>query len=381
MPRLRATTAILMLMFALPVGATPELAKKIQETWELKAAEWKAAMLKAENQEQHDKAMEIRPKQAAYAARMWGAIENSLDEPWTIEHNAWFLQMSNGILKTEGEFATPRNNIDNILSSPTPTPNGAPVLMFAKEIAKAKSALLTHHATKPDPRLNKLCLALTRLADPMSLSILEKIESANPDPKIQGVAALSAAMAIKTLGDDVELMRKRLTYIRKAIINSAEVEIGGTTVAVLAENELYQIRFLSKGRVAPEITGMDSTGKAFQLSKQKGRITILIFWSSTIPQAEHTIQYTNEMAAKFKDMPVDIIGINHDPLAKLRAMRVDGTVKWRNLSDPTNQLAKDYRVGSWPKVYVLDHKQQIHHVGVLGSFAELTAVALISEIK
>ena len=62
-------------------------------------------------------------------------------------------------------------------------------------------------------------------------------------------------------------------------------------------------------------------------------------------------------------------------------MRAEGKVKWRNLSDPDNLLARNYRIGSWPMVYVLDHKRRIHYSGGLGSFAELTAEALIEEIK
>ena len=358
MPRLRAAIACLLLIPTMPLEATPDLAKKIQETWELEVAKWKADAAKAVTPEQRAAVVEKRPDAAAYATRMWGAISPSLKEPWTIEPAAWFLQISHGIKDPD-----------------------KPALLFAAQIEQTKKALLTHHARNPDPRLNGMCLALTRLADPMSLSILEKIESTNPDPAIQGVAALSAALVIKGLGDDGELMRRRLTYIRKAIINSADIEIGNTSIAKLAENELYQIRFLSKGRVAPDITGMDSSGKAFQLSKQVNRVTVLIFWSSTIAEANHVIEFTNEMATKFKDKPVDIIGINHDPLARLRAMRVDGTVKWRNLSDPAKQLSNDYRIGDWPTVYVLDHKQQIHYSGGLGSFAELTADALTDEIK
>ena len=93
------------------------------------------------------------------------------------------------------------------------------------------------------------------------------------------------------------------------------------------------------------------------------------------------IEFTNEMVTKFKDKPVDVIGINHDPLVKLRTMRTDGTVKWRNLSDPTNLIARSYRVGTWPMVYVLDHERQIHYAGGLGSFVELTAETLAEEIK
>ena len=44
-------------------------------------------------------------------------------------------------------------------------------------------------------------------------------------------------------------------------------------------------------------------------------------------------------------------------------------------------LAKEYRVGSWPLVYVLDGERKIHYVGAPGSFVELTAEALLAEVK
>ncbi len=62
-------------------------------------------------------------------------------------------------------------------------------------------------------------------------------------------------------------------------------------------------------------------------------------------------------------------------------MEADGTVTWPNLSDPANKLAAEYRVGSWPLVYVLDGERKIHYSGAPGSFAELTAEALLSEVK
>ena len=76
-----------------------------------------------------------------------------------------------------------------------------------------------------------------------------------------------------------------------------------------------------------------------------------------------------------------IIGVNNDPLEKLRALEADGTVPWKNLSDPSDKLAGDYRVGSRPLVYVLDGDRKIHYAGAPGSFADLTAEALLSEVK
>lgn len=357
MTLLRLLPALLMLPCTL-LPASPEKASQLERDWEKAFLEWQGNADKAVTPEQRAALVASRPDATAYAARMWALIAPALDQPWTIGPAAWFLQLSHGIKHPE---------------QPTP--------LFAPQIEKIQTAWLAHHVTRVQPELNQLCLALAALGDPQSLSILERIESENPDPKIQGVAALAASIIIKSLGDDPELMRKRLTYLRKAIIDSADVELGGTTVAKLAENQLYQIRFLSKGRVAPDLRGMDSEGQPFLLSEQAGKVVVLIFWSSSIAQADHVIEFTNEMTAKFKGKPVNVVGINHDPLDKLRALRADGTVTWRNISDPQNRLARDYRVGNWPMVYVLDHQRRIHYAGGLGSFAELTADALAAEIK
>ncbi|MDX1680922.1 MAG: TlpA disulfide reductase family protein [Akkermansiaceae bacterium] len=356
MRSLRAAVISLIFLGVQSSKANPEMAAKIEKLWDSKVAEWREQAEKAKSHEELAALEQTRPDPAAYARRMWGSIENSLQEPWTIRPAAWFLQIAPGIKDPE-----------------TGTP------LFEEQINRIKKSLLANHIHRPDPQLNAICMALARLGDPLSLSIIESIESKNEDPKIQGVAALAAAMVVKNLGDDGELMRKRLTYLKKAIINSAEVKIGETSVAELAENELYLIRYLSKGRVAPEITGTDSNKQPFRLSQQRGKVVILIFWSSSIPQAAHTIEFTNEMATNFAGKPVQIVGINHDPADKLKAMRADGTVTWRNLSDPQNLLAKNYRVGSWPMVYVLDQKGKIRYSGGLGSFAELTANALLEE--
>ena len=68
MPRV-ITAILLLLIFALPVGATEELAKKIEATWKLKAAEWKTAAQAAVTPEQREALLKTRPKPAACPAR------------------------------------------------------------------------------------------------------------------------------------------------------------------------------------------------------------------------------------------------------------------------------------------------------------------------
>ena len=51
------------------------------------------------------------------------------------------------------------------------------------------------------------------------------------------------------------------------------------TVGETAKSELYDIRHLAVGRVAPNIKGKDQDGRQFQLSDYRGKVVLLYFWS------------------------------------------------------------------------------------------------------
>ncbi|HMF12579.1 MAG TPA: hypothetical protein VKE94_09745 [Gemmataceae bacterium] len=53
----------------------------------------------------------------------------------------------------------------------------------------------------------------------------------------------------------------------------------GETIAEKAEPELFGIRHLSVGKVAPEIDGGDQDGVRFKLSDYRGKVVLLDFWS------------------------------------------------------------------------------------------------------
>ena len=219
------------------------------------------------------------------------------------------------------------------------------------------------------------------MPNPRSLNLLEKIQASHPDPKTQGVAALAAALQLKTLGDDGEIMRKRLTYLRKAIIQSSDVDLDGVTVAKLAEDQLYIIRFLTKGRTAPDLVGVDSANRPLSLDAHKGKVIVLLFWNSNMQEANRVIEMTNKLVDKIQRPPARRHRREQRHRGETPRPQADDTVTWTNFSDPENKLAREYRIGLWPVVFVLDGERKIHYSGAPGSFAELTAEALLAEIK
>lgn len=357
MKRLSLSIILASLWLTAAAGANPASAALIQKEYQASMEKWSLEIRVAATPETRDAAIQKRPDPYAFAKRMWTAIGPSLKEDWTIEPSSWFIRLTSSLMAQKADGST------------------GPA--FADETNKIRTAVETYHLGSN--KLSPLCLALAANSDPRSLPLLEKIESTSPDKKVQGTAALGAAMVLKSLGDSPEIMKKRLTLLRKAIIQSADVEVNGSTVSKLAEDELYIIRYLTKGREAPDLEGVDSANRPLSLSAHKGKVIVLLFWNSTLPDAAKVLQISSAMEEKFKDKPFVLIGVNNDPVEKLRAMQADGSVKWPNFSDPQNKLSGEYRVGSWPLVYVLDAERKIHYAGSPGSFFELTASALLDK--
>jgi AhpC/TSA family protein len=70
----------------------------------------------------------------------------------------------------------------------------------------------------------------------------------------------------------------------EAVFELADAKYGdvkvpyGDTVAERVKTELYEIRFLSIGKTAPDIEGDDQDGKRFKLSDYRGKVVLLYFW-------------------------------------------------------------------------------------------------------
>ncbi len=84
-------------------------------------------------------------------------------------------------------------------------------------------------------------------------------------------------------GEVGDLRRARIAEI-EAIFEQAIKQYGdvklpfGGTVGETAGAELYEIRYLSVGKVAPEIEGEDQNGERFKLSDYRGKVMLLYFW-------------------------------------------------------------------------------------------------------
>lgn len=177
---------------------------------------------------------------------------------------------------------------------------------------RAKEILMRDHLLAP--QIGPLCRGLAREpGDPGAFKALNKVLNENPSKEAQAHAALALGRLLKSRADYARdfakadapsrlEMEQKLSKDLVAVIKNAEPaslekqaeellervtknrefsEIktaDGEKLGDLAAPELYELRHLRPGKVAPEIIGEDIDGKPMKLSDFRGKVVLLDFW-------------------------------------------------------------------------------------------------------
>ncbi|MDA7538094.1 peroxiredoxin family protein [Akkermansiaceae bacterium] len=313
---------------------------------------WVARVQAAQGKEAQAAAWGARPSPDDTGRRLWVEIRNNLNESWTLDYAAWLYENSPAVLAPVRAGAN------------TPT-------------RKIYDAVKRFHTKSP--RVGYFCVALPKIPNPGSLSLLEQIEKENPDPRIQGAAAMGQAIALRGMGDDWKIVGKRQEKLRQAIIKGNDLPVGKTTILRLAEDEIFIMNNLTVGTTAPDIKGIDIGLKPFSLSDYRGKVVVLAFWHTWMPEAERSIELLRALHEDLQGKNAVVLGVNQDHALTLRKMTADGTTPWRNFADSKRAVAKNYRISDWPKVFVIDVDGKIRHIDAPGAFVNIAVDSLLKK--
>jgi hypothetical protein len=166
-----------------------------------------------------------------------------------------------------------------------------------------------HHLAAAD--LHGVIRSLSRVPTKASMDLLNSLEAESPHDDIRAVACFFRAIATKRLAamvrrgkSDPEVMasylrpygRENVDWLEsqdpakleaeaEALYTKvqetpayAKVPYGRSTLKEAAKGDLYELRHLSIGKVAPEIEGEDLDGISFKLSDYRGKVVVLDFW-------------------------------------------------------------------------------------------------------
>ena len=152
---------------------------------------------------------------------------------------------------------------------------------------KALAMLLKDHVRSD--KMAPVCQVLANSSDRESTDLLRAVLEKNPNKDAQGVACLALAQSLKSRADhtpeaqakEAEKLRKESEELfERAGAKYGSVKLGSGTVGATAKTELFELRFLSVGKEAPDIVGLDADGKKFKLSDYRGKVVLIDFWGN-----------------------------------------------------------------------------------------------------
>jgi hypothetical protein len=186
-----------------------------------------------------------------------------------------------------------------------------PVELVGEDPARGKALDLIQRDHIRNARLGPLCQRVSYGFCQEYESFLRAVLEKNPHKNVRAAACLSLAHFLNNRLQRLDLCREQpdlakefaglygKEYLAKlqrqdraqaikeveAVFEQAAQQYGdvklpaGDTVAERSRAELYEIRNLSVGKVAPDIESEDQDGKRFKLSEYRGKVVLLDFWS------------------------------------------------------------------------------------------------------
>jgi len=335
-------------LLALPASASEEGAQLELERYERAIALYEEAFAVAKTPAEKLAAAELRPNANGYAQRLINQMARQGDAEWVVPYIGWIFMNAPGIEK--------------------------------KQIKALRDFFESTHLRSPGA--GSVAYGLTSYPDPRSLELARAVMEKNPDPKEKGVAALAVSSLIKNLGETPQIFSERRDLLRRAITHSIDMKIGERTVGEIVKEDLFVMMNLTKGRLAPKVSGQDVAGKMISTEMEKGRAIVLVFWSGeAIAQGKRTADFMKKLQDDMAAHPFTLIGVTTDAKEEVRKLVADGVITWKNIWDEDGAIHKLYRVAGLPTSYVIDKEGLIQYKGVPGPFVELTALDLAKREK
>lgn len=150
-----------------------------------------------------------------------------------------------------------------------------------------------------------------------------------------------------------------------------------------AEKELYELRHLRIGKIAPNIRGKDSQGREFQLTDYRGQIVVIDFWAEWCGVCMQLVPHERGMVKRLEGKPFALLGINTDEdLATLQRVEKEHQINWRSWFDGSDgPIAARWNIQYFPAIYVLDHTGKIRYKDLREDALEKAVNKLIKELE
>jgi thiol-disulfide isomerase/thioredoxin len=248
-----------------------------------------------------------------------------------------------------------------------------------------KAANLIRRDHNRSTNLIYLCEGLERLRHHSAMQLLRSIVEENPNAAVQAHACFALATMLKgeanEAGDNQAAGEAAGLFDRVVADYGQGVGSGTKELADRAKSEVFELRRLGVGKVAPEIEGEDLEGRKRKLSDYRGKVVVLNFWGVWCGACMAMVPEERKLVERMARKPFALVGVNSDEdQAKVKRVMEKEKMTWPSFRDGAQgPISKAWNVESWPTVYVLDRKGVIRYRNVRGQALDQAVERLVGE--
>jgi peroxiredoxin len=191
------------------------------------------------------------------------------------------------------------------------------------------------------------------IAEPVLREIREK--NPNTEEKAASTYGLGLIAFGKSEAGDKAALADATTLLTETVTTYKDVTVNGFKLSDQAAALLFEIENLQVGKPAPDIEGKDVTGASFKLSDYRGKVAVVVFWGAWCHACHASFDLIKAGVASQGDKVV-LLGVNTDPLEKIKEITQTENITWRNWCDEFNRgpISALWNIRHWPTIYVID---------------------------
>jgi thiol-disulfide isomerase/thioredoxin len=252
-----------------------------------------------------------------------------------------------------------------------------------------------------DPRMGQLCASLVYDTEDEPGTLLKDVAVRHPDRRVRGQALYSLGLASYFMTDKPISDRARTDHEKDLCLTAAKRYFTQVTIrypdvtsadgtfrlADKARAELTRIDNLPNlkvGKVAPEITGEDLSGRPLKLSDHRGKVVVVCFWATWCGPCMAMVPHERELVERMAGKPFALLGVNSDEAddhEQATATTREEKMTWPSWWDGGvwGPIQTAYNVRHWPTIYVLDPGGVIRYIDIRGKDLDKAVDTLLAE--